>query len=508
MDLIEFNNSIVSNNGKAYMVGGAVRDSLMGTMPKDRDYCVTGLTQETFESLFPSAELQGKDFPVYRLEINGEICEVALARKERKKTRGHRGFEVIFTPDVTIEQDLFRRDFRINAMAFDLSTNEIIDPYNGQKDIEDRILRATSPAFREDPLRVYRAARLAAQLDFRIDLFTLTLMDELKDELTSLSIERVYGEMIKALMSNKPSRFFYELEHSGVLDVHFPEISTLMNFRQNPKYHPEGNVFVHTMQVLDSARYFCNTLPVKNELAVMMSALLHDVGKAVTFGTHPIKGTPTYHEHEHRGVPIAEDFLSRFNLKSIKAAVLFNVKNHMIMHDAFTTMKPIKAVNFMDGKFEPTDKDTYIRNTGLLQVMDIHDYMAVCLSDTAGRVSAPSSLPDILKVTRLVLSLLSYENNFTFESISLLVSDIIEDSEQASRITNDIIRVSKHAKIMETYAQYSKTVTYSKDIAEALNKYEGEKLGYIIHKDKQQQRVSHMKTVRGFYLNKMKEAEL
>ena len=176
---------IISNSGgRMYMVGGAVRDIILGREPKDYDYCVTGLSEEELKELFPMAVIRGKDFSVF--DFNG--IEIALARKERKIKKGHRGFIVEANKSLTIKDDLKRRDITINSIAMDVLTGEKIDFYGGIQDIHHKIIRATSDAFSEDPLRVYRVARFAAELDFQIDSKTIQLMKSLKSELESLSV--------------------------------------------------------------------------------------------------------------------------------------------------------------------------------------------------------------------------------------------------------------------------------------------------------------------------------
>lgn len=210
-----------------YLVGGAVRDQLMGKEEKDRDYCITGLTETEFEELFPEAELVGDSFPVYLMHIEGEDkkgTEFALARKEKKVGKGHKGFEAITNRDITIEEDLFRRDLTINSMAIDLETDELIDPYGGKEDIRKELIRATSDAFKEDPLRVYRAARFAARYGFTIEDKTKQLMFGLKDELGTISGERITLELSKVLTEEKPSVFFEVLDEIGVIiPVHHVE---------------------------------------------------------------------------------------------------------------------------------------------------------------------------------------------------------------------------------------------------------------------------------------------
>lgn len=501
MELNELVDVLKANNAKVYLVGGAVRDFLMNIKPKDFDYCITGLSQESFESLFPTAELQGKDFPVYRMMIKGVFSEVALARTERKVAVGHNGFVIHSSPDVTIEEDLARRDLTINAMAFDLETNELIDPFYGDIDLKNRLLRATTPAFKEDPLRVYRAARFAAKYDFFIEYGTLMMMKELKHELSYLSIERVFDETNKAFMTNTPSLFFRWLKEAEVLDVHFPEIDRLSELEQNPEYHPEGNVFEHTMQVVDMARELANKLPVDSEMVVMYSALLHDVGKYVTKGTHRIKGTPTYILHELAGVPIAEQFLNRFNLKTLKKAILFNVSNHMVFHDAFTAMKPAKAVDFMEGKFEPDGdchvRDSYIRKPGIYSCMySIYDYIVVCIADVAGRIRDPRMLTAVFHVVLELIHSFEVGKKFKLDDVIQALTVVTGDHESASKLATDLVIAVKHKSIMEKYNKYAKDVKCSLDIEELKEKYQGEKLGYMIHKDKRGQRVAFMKNAR------------
>ena len=237
MDIALIAQKISNAGGKTYLVGGAVRDLILGITPKDFDYCVTGLNQEEFLTLFPNAFLRGKDFPVFDLEGT----EFALARKERKIAPGHNGFLMETDKSFTIEDDLARRDITINSIAIDVLTNEKIDPFNGIKDCETRTIRATSKAFLEDPLRVYRVARFAAQYNFNVIDETYTLMRKLKNELHTLSAERVFIEFRKALLSNKPSVFFLTLKKADCLDIHFKEIYQQIGIEQPLKYH-HGNL--------------------------------------------------------------------------------------------------------------------------------------------------------------------------------------------------------------------------------------------------------------------------
>ena len=246
-DIKEIAKTINLNGGNLYLVGGAVRDELLGIKNHDEDYSVIGISFEEFKKLFPMAYVRGKDFPVFSIDNK----EFAIARKERKIGIGHKDFDVETDKKITIEQDLERRDITINAIAKEVLTGKIIDPFGGIEDLKSKKIRAVSSHFEEDPLRVYRVARFASQFDFKVDENTIKMMTSLKSELTSLSVERVYNEFSKALLTEKPSIFFDVLKQANVLDVHFKEIYDLIGAEQPLKYHPEGDSYNHTMIVLD-----------------------------------------------------------------------------------------------------------------------------------------------------------------------------------------------------------------------------------------------------------------
>lgn len=270
MQILEIAKKINNENGRLYMVGGAVRDKLIKIAPKDYDYTVTGISSEKFVSLFPNAKMQGKSFPVFNMGNS----EFALARKERKVGKGHKGFEFEVGKNITIEEDLKRRDITINSIAIDVLTGEIIDPFNGVQDIKNKIIKATSKAFLEDPLRVYRVAKFASRFNFMVEENTLSMMNSLRDELTYLSNSRVYKELYDALLTKTPSIFFNTLRDANVLDVHFKEIYDLIGVEQPILYHPEGDVYNHTMEVLDRSATKTNSAYIR------FSALVHDLRKS------------------------------------------------------------------------------------------------------------------------------------------------------------------------------------------------------------------------------------
>lgn len=333
-NIIEIAKKIENIGGKLYLVGGAIRDKYLKRKVTDEDYCVTGINQADFEKLFPKAIIRGKDFPVY--EIQGK--EIALAREERKLDKGHKSFIINTNKNITIEQDLARRDITINSIAQEVLTEKIIDPFNGIEDIKNKTIRKTTEAFREDPLRAYRVARFAATLEFKVEKNTIESMYELKEELNTLSGERVFDELRKALLSNKPSIFFEVLKEANILDVHFREIYNLIGKTQPEKYHPEGDSFNHTMIVLDNSSKLTNNLEVK------FSCLVHDLGK----GTTPKEILPHHYGHEERGIELVQSLGKRIKIpnnwiKCGKAACKFHMKGGI-----FEQMTTKKQVDFIE----------------------------------------------------------------------------------------------------------------------------------------------------------------
>ena len=278
---------------KTFLVGGAVRDRLLGLGHGDRDFVVVGETQESMEAA--GFKAVGRDFPVFLHPDTGE--EYALARTERKSGRGYRGFAVDADPSVTLEEDLQRRDFTINAIAQDEGGN-LIDPYGGERDIDARVLRHVSPAFAEDPLRVLRAARFMARfvsLGFTIAPETMALMRDMvaTGELSELTAERVWQELRRAVTSEKPSAFLRTLHDCGALAEVLPEVEALYGVPQRAEFHPEVDTGVHVELVCDMAA----RLAPGDEL-IGFAALTHDLGKALT----PEHVLPRHIGHENAGI--------------------------------------------------------------------------------------------------------------------------------------------------------------------------------------------------------------
>ena len=334
MDIRKIAEKIKNAGGRLYLVGGAVRDELLGRECYDKDYCVVGIEKEKFMCLFPMAKIDGKAFPVFRIERS----EFALARKEKKVGKGHKEFEFICDGNVTLKEDLERRDITINAIAKDVLTGEIFDYFGGKKDIESKTIRAIGKHFVEDPLRVYRVARFSSSLGFNVDENTISMMKSLKDELYFLSKERVFEELKKALGTKKPSIFFDVLRKANVLEVHFEPIYKLIGALQPEKYHPEGDSYNHTMIALDKSCEYTE------DLEIRFSVLVHDFGKGET----PKEEYPHHIGHEERGVEVVRKFCRDLRIpNSWKKCGITAAREHM-RGGIFNKMKASKKVDFIE----------------------------------------------------------------------------------------------------------------------------------------------------------------
>jgi tRNA nucleotidyltransferase (CCA-adding enzyme) len=318
--------------GRALLVGGCVRDVLMGAQPKDWDLEVYGVAPERLRAIldqFGPVNVVGEAFTVYKLSPD---IDVSIPRRERKSGRGHRAFVIEGDPAMSISEAARRRDFTINAILQDPLTDEIIDPFDGRRDIDQGVLRAVSAeTFPEDSLRVLRAAQFAARFEFRVEPETVELCRAL--DLTDLPAERVWGELEKLLLrARQPSIGLGWLHALGVLEKLFPEIQALIGVPQDPEWHPEGDVFVHTRLVLDRARELIDELSYARQVTVMLAALAHDFGKPAT--TEFIEGRLRSRGHEAAGVAPAESFLKRINIHTIdgydvRGQVIALVREHL-----------------------------------------------------------------------------------------------------------------------------------------------------------------------------------
>lgn len=346
-----------------YLVGGCVRDELLGLTVQDRDWVVVGSTPQQMAN--DGFQQVGNDFPVFLHPETKE--EYALARTERKTAKGYYGFECNAEPSVTLEQDLCRRDLTINAIAKD-DSGELIDPYNGQEDLKNKILRHVSPAFSEDPVRILRVARFAARfakLGFVVADETMSLMKQMVNsgEVNALVAERVWSEMKNALSEDNPEVFFHVLRECGALAIIFPQLDCLWGVPQSKEYHPEIDTGLHTMLVLQQAVKF------SNKTQIRFAALCHDLGKGLT----PKSEWPKHKGHEHRGIQPINEWCDKYRVpKDYKTLALKVSKYHLHAHRALE----LKASTFL----EVLKALDVFRNPHLLE-----DYLLACKADRFGR---------------------------------------------------------------------------------------------------------------------------
>jgi tRNA nucleotidyltransferase (CCA-adding enzyme) len=321
---------------RVYTVGGAVRDRLLGLPVQDRDFVVVGAVPEDMVRL--GFQPVGKDFPVFLHPSSHE--EYALARTERKTAHGYRGFQVYSSPEVTLEEDLKRRDLTVNAMAL-TADGRIVDPYGGREDLANRVLRHVSPAFAEDPVRILRVARFAARFaDFRIAPETMALMRDIVTggEVDALVPERVWQEIARGLMERTPSRMFAALRECGALARLMPELDRLFGVPQPPRHHPEIDTGVHTMLVVDWAAGRGYSLPVR------LAALLHDLGKGAT----PPEDWPAHHGHEGRSVELVKRVCARIRIPAdCRDLAVLVARDHGNVHRA-QELRPATVLELLE----------------------------------------------------------------------------------------------------------------------------------------------------------------
>jgi tRNA nucleotidyltransferase (CCA-adding enzyme) len=349
---------------RTYLVGGAVRDELLGLPVRERDWVVVGATADQLAA--KGYKPVGKDFPVFLHPQTGE--EYALARTERKTGPGYRGFVTSFSPDVTLEQDLERRDLTINAIARDPQTGELTDPFGGRNDLRERWLRHVSGAFVEDPVRVLRVARFAARfgpLGFRVAPETLELMREIaaRGELEALVPERVWQETQRALEMPAPRLFFEVLKDANALEVIFPEIHALYGVPQPERWHPEIDTGVHTMMVLDQAARLTE------DPVVRFAALTHDLGK----GTTPPSQWPRHIAHEQRGVELVEQLCDRLKIPNAYRELGVLVSRFHLHAHKVDELRPSTLLDLLERL------DAFRRPDRLRQ------FMIACEADARGR---------------------------------------------------------------------------------------------------------------------------
>ena len=346
---------------QTYIVGGAVRDELLGFAVKDKDYVVVGSTPEAMVAA--GFQPVGKDFPVFLHPHTHD--EYALARTERKTAKGYKGFAVHASPEVTLEEDLARRDLTINAIAKS-DNGQLIDPFNGLADIQSRVLRHVSDAFAEDPVRILRVARFSARLsDFELAPETLRLMCQMVDagEVDALVAERVWQELVKGLMETKPSRMFEMLRACGALRKILPELDRLWGVPQPEQHHPEIDTGVHVMMVIDYAAQQNFSLPVR------FAALMHDLGK----GTTPQEMLPRHIGHEERSADLVKAVCKRLRVPNdCKELAVMVAKFHGKLYQSLQ-MRPATLLEFL------------IQLDAIRQPERFQAFLQACGADSRGR---------------------------------------------------------------------------------------------------------------------------
>jgi tRNA nucleotidyltransferase (CCA-adding enzyme) len=356
---------------KTYCVGGAVRDELLGLKVKDKDYVVVGSTPQAM--LDAGFRPVGKDFPVFLHPKTHD--EYALARTERKTARGYKGFTIHADENVTLDEDLSRRDFTMNAIA-KAEDGTLIDPFKGRADIQAKIIRHVGDAFVEDPVRILRAARFAARFaDFKIADETLELMRQMvqNGEVNALVPERVWQELARGLMEQKPSRMFEALRACGALKVILPELDRLWGVPQPAQHHPEIDTGVHVMMVIDYAAKQNFNLPVR------FAALTHDLGK----GTTPADILPRHIGHEERSLKLLKDVSKRLRVPNdCKELAQIVAKFHGKLHAA-SKMRPDTLLKFL------------IELDAIRQPERFEDFLKACEADSRGRTGLENcALPE------------------------------------------------------------------------------------------------------------------
>lgn len=395
---------------KTYLVGGAVRDKLLGLTVKDRDWLVVGATTE--QLVAQGYQQVGADFPVFLHPKSKE--EYALARTERKNGTGYNGFICDFSPDISLEQDLVRRDLTINAIAQDENGN-LYDPYQGQQDLSNRLLRHVSPAFSEDPLRVLRVARFAARfhsLGFQIADETLALMQQMTQsgELDNLTPERIWIETQKAFATDNPDIYFRVLRSIGALKVLFPEIDALFGVPQPEQHHPEIDSGEHTLLVLVQAKKRCHKAD--NPDSLLFAALCHDLGKALS----PKENLPHHYGHEHNGIAPTEALSNRLKVPSYtkafaKLVTEFHTHCHKMAELRAETV--IKLFNQLDVWRKPER---------------FFDYLLACESDSQGRLgfeNRPYPQAELAK-------------SYYYAATAIDVQDVIKDGFEKQAIKDEL----------------------------------------------------------------------
>jgi tRNA nucleotidyltransferase (CCA-adding enzyme) len=378
--------SLAAAGYRALVVGGAVRDALLGGHPKDFDIEVHGVAYDRLAELLSDhgrVDLVGKSFGVVKLQADGREYDFSVPRRDSKFGLHHRDFHATFDPRITPEEAASRRDFTINAMAYDAAGGQLLDFFGGERDLQNRVLRATGPAFAEDPLRVLRGMQFACRFDLTLEPGTAAMCQSIADHYPTIARERIAEEFMKwAVKSPHPGRIGDYLAASG-WGVHFPEIARLAGVPQDPGWHPEGDVGVHTMLVLDAAARIAGreSLEGDNRAVLLFAALCHDFAKATTTALRERDGKMRWTSwgHEADGGPMARAFLERIGIKSaIVDRIVPMVENHLASSSIGREVTP-RAVRRLAMRLAPAT---------------IADLLRLIEADHSGRPPLPGGLPE------------------------------------------------------------------------------------------------------------------
>lgn len=402
---------------EVFLCGGAVRDMLMGLDPKDKDYVVTGATVEQMK--LRGFKQVGADFPVFLHPVTGD--EYALARSERKTGKGYTGFTTEFGPDVTLEADLARRDLTVNSMALDEEHDTLVDPFFGRNDLEHKILRHSTEAFLEDPVRVLRLARFRARFgpEWTVAPETHELVYHMAKSgvLGELTPERVWKEMSRALMENHPRLFFDTLLETDALKAVFPDLWRLKSALEARRWHPEGDAFEHTMLVLTQSAKFGRGLDSR------YAALVHDLGKGLT----PREEMPSHFGHDVKGEPLVRDFSDRLTVPAkTRDLAAKATRYHMNLHK-LDRLNPKTYVKMFDGM-------SALRNPKMVDVL-----FNVGVADERGRLGAEKNSVDHLHFL--------YEAFDAYKSVKF--EDVFPKGETRGHVIRDKMRQARTKAVAE-----------------------------------------------------------
>lgn len=429
-----FIEELAQRGGKVYEVGGTIRDQLLGLSHKDRDLLVTGIPMETLTKIlrhFGDVFTVGKSFGVIKFYPEGTdrgCFDISLPRKELSTGVGHRDFQVDFDPHLPVEIDLSRRDFTINAMARDLQSRQLINPFQGEADLKSRILRMVSDkAFEEDPLRLLRGIQFAARFQLSIDPKTLEAMQRAAPLIRTISSERISEELRKLLIAEKPSVGFIWMEKIGVLKDLFPELAENVGVEQGNKFHKD-DVFMHTMRVLDASRRDA-AIPSAGDLDLMLAALFHDVGKARTKRFDKAKNRLTFYGHQLLSKRMARKRLETLKITTIGAnpdRICHLVEHHMFQTKAHFTDRSIRR---------------FINKIGpelILKLVDLR------LADNRGG-KYPEGIKGVLRLRKKIQTELEKKSPFGVRDLAINGSTImtlgVPEGPEIGRILKELVEV-------------------------------------------------------------------